>query len=350
MYNKVYFVVDTVSNYSGNLIESLKRVKEVLKTKKIESVFVLPTITQQREWTKDIDAIYVDFTYTGLYKFAKSVKEEAIFHLNFIDNKKVMALRLGANNNIKYVYHMHMRMDYDTYTRITLKNILKRIFLPVLYKDFILVSSSPTVYKDLTNEFPHGIVKNITNAIVLDRLETNKNTYKRKKQALMMGTLFEIKGVDLAASVWKDNKEISDSITLKIITHHIDEAKQKVGGEIDGVTYEYPRDDVKSLYYESELFLSPSRSEAFCYSIVEAAYCGCKVIATDIPGQDTLKDIPGIVWIEKDNKEQLSQAIIDSINKEIDYKEIKQYIKNHYSVDKWVDDVIKTYDECWNLK
>lgn len=99
-------------------------------------------------------------------------------------------------------------------------------------------------------------------------------------------------------------------------------------------------------------FISPSRSEAFGYSVVEAAYCETQVIASDIPGQNSLKDIPGILWIEKENSVALSNAIDKCFyrrKKQLDYlkkqkKVQKEYIRKNYNLNTWCDEIIEVYE------
>lgn len=45
-----------------------------------------------------------------------------------------------------------------------------------------------------------------------------------------------------------------------------------------------PRQDIASYYRAADIYIQASRSEGFCYAIVEAAYCGKTVVASDCLG------------------------------------------------------------------
>jgi glycosyltransferase involved in cell wall biosynthesis len=110
--------------------------------------------------------------------------------------------------------------------------------------------------------------------------------------------------------------------------------------------------EIKDVYDSIDVFISPSRSEAFAYAVAETAYCQCQVIASDVPGQNTMKDIPGILWVESDNVQSLVDAILQSVerknNGEAEKIKVGQrkYVREHYGVDLWVQknlDVYKKY-------
>ena len=71
-----------------------------------------------------------------------------------------------------------------------------------------------------------------------------------------------------------------------------------------------PVENIKEVYEKTDIFLAPARSEAFGYAVVEALYCGCEVIASDIPGQNKIEKYVGIRWIQSENVEELQKAII----------------------------------------
>jgi glycosyltransferase involved in cell wall biosynthesis len=104
------------------------------------------------------------------------------------------------------------------------------------------------------------------------------------------------------------------------------------------------------LYDSVDLFISPSRKEAFGYAVVEAAYSKCQVLASNVPGQNTMMDIPGIYWVDLKDSESLKKAIEEAIIKKETNKideireEQKKYVVKNYNIDKWVDANIKLYD------
>lgn len=107
-----------------------------------------------------------------------------------------------------------------------------------------------------------------------------------------------------------------------------------------------------------DFFLSPSREEGWTWAIEEAAYCGCQVIVSSIPGQDENK-VPGFYWVGNPNHEDISTEIVDVIkkayklsekNKEEMMKKSITYMKKQFSMDKWVENVVRIYDEVMREK
>ena len=109
-----------------------------------------------------------------------------------------------------------------------------------------------------------------------------------------------------------------------------------------------PVNEIEKLYRSTDIFISPSRSESFGYAVAESAYCGCHVIATDIPGQNTLKNIPGIQWIESENVSALASSIRHVQNKTINPSAARDYVENHYSSKAWSEHIINVYKKIAN--
>ena len=110
-------------------------------------------------------------------------------------------------------------------------------------------------------------------------------------------------------------------------------------------------ENIASYYRSMDIFLSPSRSEAFGMSSIEAAYCGCKVIVSKVPGQEEI-GVPDVIWISnpETNLDRSIDELAESLKKVIisddviEEKEfIRKYIENNFSMDKWVREIIALY-------
>ena len=146
-------------------------------------------------------------------------------------------------------------------------------------------------------------------------------------------------------------KQCTKKIELEIIAHDIEQTQNRIkkilGFIPDNISVHLPVENIKEVYEKTDIFLAPARSEAFGYAVVEALYCGCEVIASDIPGQNTMKDIVGIRWIQSENVEELQKAIIEEINSKYDIsKKEKQraYIEENYSLSAWCRKILKVYE------
>ena len=113
-----------------------------------------------------------------------------------------------------------------------------------------------------------------------------------------------------------------------------------------------PIEDIATYYHKADMFLTSSREEGFCYSVVEAAYCKTIVVSSSISGVP--KDIPGELFFERENYSSLKK-LIDEVYKEnkiVDKEKkkkklkdkAKEYVKKVYSIDKWVNKIIKAIE------
>lgn len=172
-------------------------------------------------------------------------------------------------------------------------------------------------------------------------------------RVLVFGTHFERKAVDVAMSGCDRLIKQGRDVTLTVPVHSEGECASKVIALRGGV----PRwmhivpvtEDVPSFYSSHDLFLSPSRSEAFGYAAVEAAYMGCGVVASDVPGQNSLKGIDGIQWVRPNDPEDLANAMVASADllsarTGNDLGALRASLESQYGIGRWIADMLKVYD------
>ncbi|MBA2913866.1 glycosyltransferase family 4 protein [Limosilactobacillus frumenti] len=238
---------------------------------------------------------------------------------------------------------------------------IKKVFMFANFRKWGHIAVSPSVYERLKLMYGSKRVFLVENAIStkrLDKRSTNPFLKNNREQLTIMGTDYVRKGVDIAIKAIDQNSELSSSVNLNVVTHTVNRTRQLIKDQFSNNVFSFvnivPTDTtVQDFYNNSVAFLSPSRHEAFGYANVEAAYCGTQVIASDVPGQDTLKKIPYISWVAPENAEDLSQALLSTLNKS--QKEIgketrinKEYIKENYSLDNWVKSVYNVYQKIAN--
>ena len=103
-------------------------------------------------------------------------------------------------------------------------------------------------------------------------------------------------------------------------------------------------------YNETDIFLSPSRSEAFGNAVVEAAYSGNAIVASKVGGQASL-EIEGAYWFENCNLDnlcaQLEQAIAQFKQPFMVSQREKaaNHVREKYSLLKWCDAVLHVVSE-----
>ncbi|MBT9079836.1 glycosyltransferase family 4 protein [Lactobacillus delbrueckii subsp. bulgaricus] len=380
-YNKVIFVCDYAANYAGNFIASLDNLAKQLDKMQKKVIFIFPNGAKNKNWEislSEFKVVYSDFNNDEV--LLKSIKNEilskdsVIIHTHFINSLFLVKLKTILSNNDKIVFHQHMAVNYGV--KQIVKGIILRLFgfsntiyigaIPGFhmvkgiilrlfgFSNTIYIGVSPAVYNDVCREVGKNKARLVTNSLDLMRLQSSNTRMANKanKNVLIFGSQYKRKGVDLAIKAIQKG-HLESKVRLIVVTHTPDNTKElikdKFGSIPRFIEVIKPSKNVEELYKNSFLFLSPSRSEAFGYSVIEAAYSGLKVIASDIPGQNTLEDVPNIRWVDSENVQQLGSAILDAYqspkeNAE-DIAKTKKVIEKNYSLDRWVKQIIKIYNE-----
>lgn len=117
------------------------------------------------------------------------------------------------------------------------------------------------------------------------------------------------------------------------------------------------RNDIATYYSRVHVFLSPSREEGFTYSVVEAAYCGNRVILSKCPGQDDYQNfnIPVFSWVDDPNQADITKQVADQIlylsqmpeeEKKRTTAAARDYMIKEFSMDKWVENILAVYNRA----
>ena len=163
---------------------------------------------------------------------------------------------------------------------------------------------------------------------------------------------YYIKGIDIAVRAISQFRKESDvdmklviAVTKEREQEFIREIRDDCGGSIPPwVIIVHTRQDVASLYHAVDVYLNASRSEGFCYSNIEAIYCGCQVILSDIP--QNLVDMPGAIVVEKENVNQLKDKLLDySCGKSQSSELQRRYVVEKYNIQKWADRCFDVLEE-----
>lgn len=362
---KIIFIANYAADYAGNFIESLNALECRIKEQGVRVIYIFPYAAQKKsdKWkvvgctdsNTGGEYIFSDFGI-HLYKtIKKEIEKDCIIHTHFCRAQEIVAVRLATIGvNCKIICHMHNR-----YTAAD--NSLKKMIRQAIYGKVFFIGVSQAVYEDITEIFSQKRCFCIKNAISLERLkskaisEYDYHNRDNKKKVVIFGTNFEGKGVDLAIKAIGKNPYRKE-LLLVVIAHNIKNVYEKINAlfpeYLQYVEVQPTIRDIQNLYNGAMLFISPSRSEAFGYAVVEAAYCKCQVIASDVQGQNTLKDIPYIQWVNKEDWVALSDAITECYQKMKDKEkltnekeETQKYIRQNYDLDTWCDSVMEVYEK-----
>lgn len=357
------YVCNFAANYSGNFIASISELaKNILQNNQV--FFLFPEGARDKKWLSKLPVssshiLFCTFDYENLQAICKKLSKEfpakdTIVHTHFVDGEM---LRSVTSNFKNVVVHYHMTVPEVLGPR----SFLQKLKQNLIYKNTVVVGVSKAVTIDLKKYFYFCKHECITNAISFEELEKNAKLLKSTPSIdqdsfsiLIHGTHFYRKGVDLAIKALESMEpNIRSKCMLYITSHNTESAHNLVsalGSSFENVRVLDVTEGVKTLYDSVDLFISPSRKEAFGYAVAEAAYSECQVLASDVPGQNTMMDIPGIYWVDLNDSESLKKSIEKAIiKKETDgigeiKKEQKEYVAKNYNISKWVEANIKLYD------
>jgi glycosyltransferase involved in cell wall biosynthesis len=106
--------------------------------------------------------------------------------------------------------------------------------------------------------------------------------------------------------------------------------------------------EAKKLLSGSDIFLLPSRTEAFPYVILEAGMAGLPIIATNVGGiPEVIHDMQNGILVHPRNSKEIAEAILyllDHPKKQKEFgAEIHKTISNFFSLEKMLKETITLY-------
>lgn len=352
-YKNVLHFADYGSPYKGNFISSLEILEKELLDQKHKMFYLFPKRTSKRDWTKEKEN--TSFLTGNFIKDLKLVhhlikyNDIDIIHIHFYTFRTLLLFKL-ANIHCKIVIHLHG--IFSNYSGI------KKVAIKFLFKKTNVIGCSEAV----TNSFKFtNVVNSITcikNAIYFPRLDKYDefiNEFDIKNDAtkiLIFGYNYYIKGVDVAleaiSKARENNKKIYCFVSISSNQDVFEKNVVKTFGKFpDWIKILKPRNDIATYYRNCDIFISASRKEGFCYALVEAAYSGCNLIASDIPAQKELK-IDDILWFESENIDDLKNKILTCIKfKKENRKKIitqKEQIGKMYDILAWSKSIVDQYE------
>lgn len=347
---KILIITDYAAPYEGNFIESLKYLNKKMDESGNEVIYLFTPKAKDKNCVKGLikenrRVLFGSDNVKQNMKIIKDIiKEEhiSIIYTHFCSLKTQVQVKLIRlmNRKVKLICHFHNH--YKLSGKFPRKELAY-----IAYKGDLNIGCSESV----KNSIPYSKKKTVyvDNAINFARLDKYRDIkideLENKFVVLMFGFDYYRKGVDVAI---KAIKELSkEDVVLAIsLSKNKDIVEQNIindfGKMPNFIRFLDPIDDIATYYHKADIFLTSSREEGLCYSVLEAAYCGTKIICSNISGVST--DIPGELLFENENYAELKELILkvysgQNMNKS--QEEARKYVEEKYAMEKWGDGIIK---------
>lgn len=350
--------------YPGNFMQSLIKLDEVAKKAGVDTVYLFCTDTSHVAWMqafmKDHENVY--FLSGSYFKDLSLVKrilkqhQVKYVHTHFTTAKhnsliKVANLSYGAK--LFTINHLHNHQPAEGTLKALVKNLLTHTDL--------YIGCSQSVGEDYKKTHPQHSNKTtfVTNGIEFTRLDANVKLDKKDFQIpvdakifLMFGFDYHRKGVDVLLEAMKNLRTKGEDVYLMISLSRNKEKltetiKQNFGELPSWLKIVEAREDVGTYFKFADCFVSASREEGLATSLVEAVYCGCPIITSNIPGPNSL-GIPHTYLFESEDVAGLQKqmeavmALSDADIKNITAEQ-KDYAVKNFGIDIWAEKIFAIY-------
>lgn len=277
--------------YAGNFMRSLDSIVKYAKSigEHIEMIYILPEDAKVCQWAIKLQERHsVYFISNGRWKnniqIANICKENKVdvLHVHFYGIISTFMVSSLTGFQTKVINHFHNTLEPG--------NSLRRLankFLSIGTRN--LIGCSASVKETMVMEgFPKKKCSYITNCIDFPRLDSCNIAapFDRDKcNLLIFGTDFYRKGVDIAIEAIKPIIK-KYNLCLQVVSNNSRETQKHVealiGTDCDWIRYPAATDYIGDYYRACDIFLSPSLAEGLSYAVLEALYCGCISIKSDI--------------------------------------------------------------------
>ena len=351
---RVLHICDYAANYRGNFIDSLESIETYHDN--VENFFLFPCMARETDAQKWIVEMNREHTKAYIQEsnmiknflaLAKILKKHKINRIvrHFSDPKIDLLIKILFRG--KYV----VRFFHGSYPMR--KNLIKHKIYEFLWHKNKFVGVSDAVTEQVRKAHPKFSVFSIPNAIQFDRLN-QQDPFERPEgiSLLMMGWDFYGKGADLAIkAAYTLQKKYN--VTLQIacasnIEKNKELAYEVLGERADWIRFLPPTNNIGTYYRATDIFLSPSRAEAFGYANIEAVSCGNSIVLSKVDGQAQLK-IDGAYWFESENIEDFTQKLETAIlerntpEKVEQRKKVQEEVKQTYSLKEWSNKLVNLF-------
>lgn len=358
MNNTVVVISNYAANYGGNFIRSIRALACACSG---SVIFLFPEEARGKLWVEKLDGYeveFVPFDRQGFHDACSSLVvrcgRDVLAHTHFVDG---LLLAQVTECFDRVICHQHMALDRPSGLKGKTKAVLKKVLFGGIYSKALLVAVSEPVAASLRRAHPKARVECVPNAIDFSRYAGS--VADAATRPLRIAARPRVRHALRAQGGRRSHERLRspDQARQGCHSHSPRPQRGRMRQQGDCASGGVPRwmhivpvtEDVPSFYSSHDLFLSPSRSEAFGYAAVEAAYMGCGVVASDVPGQNSLKGIDGIQWVRPNDPEDLANAMVASADllsarTGNDLGALRASLESQYGIGRWIADMLKVYD------
>lgn len=350
--------------YPGNFMQSLIKLDEVAKKAGVDTVYLFCKDTSHVGWMQEFmkdhkNVYFLSESYSKDLSLVKKIlKQHQIryVHTHFTTakhNSLIKAANFSYGAKLFTINHLHNHMPAEGFLKSAVKNLLT-------HTDFY-IGCSQSVGEDYKKTHPQHskITTYVTNGIEFTRLDATAKLDRKDfgipegaKIFLMFGFDYHRKGVDILLEAMKNLRAKGENVYLMI---SLSRNKEKLSETIRQNFGELPawlkivdaREDVGAYFKFADCFVSASREEGLATSLVEAVYCGCPIITSNIPGPNSL-GIPHTYLFESENVADLEkqmEAVMALTGAELKgiSAEQKAYAVKTFGMDVWAEKIFDIY-------
>jgi glycosyltransferase involved in cell wall biosynthesis len=236
----------------------------------------------------------------NFFKIAKLINRRSpstvVAHMSLYSFYPLMIAKfLGVKKRV-YVCHGAPYLGYYGFLRYVLK-VLEKINISL---STLTICVSPSIKNEL-NKISNNI--NIVSIVPGSSVGLSKNKYlnedrvikkirKRKNsdylRVLYIGRGNKRKGVYSLLAASKDKRILEKKIKIDIVGFKESETSFKIKGMSKNVTFHGFKHEVSDFYNDNDIVILPSWHEGFGYTLLEGAAYACAMVASDIPGPDSI--------------------------------------------------------------
>lgn len=258
--------------------------------------------------------------------------------------RDLFVMRLAKKKNVKVIYHIHFGripeiLKKEGLEAIILKHNLKRAD-KVIVIDKATERSLEREYREKTFYIPNGI----------ELSELPKPVEKRKNIVTFVGWVIKEKGVFELISAWRRlDSNLKKDWMLRVIGPYTEDFLEdlNVKNEADiEFTGRLSHEDTLHKINEGKVFVLPSYSEGFPYSVLEAMALCQTIIATDVGDMKEMLSPDCAHIIEPRSEDEVFLALSKALTNREDFlgQKAGRKVSEKYEISKIFEEYRKIYE------